>query len=161
MESKYLIIGICLIIFILILILILPKNSGPVIPKFQIYSTSLDGKQEVPSNSSTATGKGQATLSFDNTYLTYDIIVSGLVPTNAYFQRSRKGENGPIVKTLTFIPIIINNISSYRITGTWTNSDQEPFTRSLSEDLKAGLIYINVLSSAFPEGEIRGQLIKS
>jgi hypothetical protein len=154
METKYLII--ILIVIAVIIILLLPRNIIIPTQRLNVYSSTLNSFQEVPSNFSTATGQGQALLSNDSSHLSYDYIIKDMIPRNAYFQRSRKGENGPIVKTLNLIPLS----GAYRIAGTWTSSDQEPFNRSLSEDLKNGLIYINVTSDQFPEGEIRSQLIR-
>jgi hypothetical protein len=61
--------------------------------------------------------------------------------------------NGPVVRTIT------NNFSGFTATGTWAAGDPEPLTPALIGSYLTGGLYINVHTSMFGGGEIRGQLM--
>ena len=121
----------------------------------QIFRSFLNGRKEVPSNNSSATGVLLALLSPDEQRLDFILHTQGLTNiVSAHFHDAPKGVNGPIVKTIP-----INAISGNAI-GTWTSTDSEPLTPQLVAKLKAGGIYVNVHTAAFPGGEIRAQVLQ-
>jgi len=109
-----------------------------------------------PANTSTA--KGTATLIFDNTTKKFSITVnySGMTANAAHIHKGTTTTvSGPIIFPLTFVPGDAYTTAYY----TLTNQDLDPATTQ-EADLKANLYYVNIHSIAYPDGEIRGQLIK-
>ena len=112
----------------------------------------LDSAQEVPPTSSTAGGAGTLTLNADNT-VSYDISYSGLA---ADFLAAHihgpagPGTNAPVVFPLTNVA---TNNRSGALRGT-----VPALTASQVADLTNGLLYANIHTPDFPDGEIRGQI---
>lgn len=114
------------------------------------FTTMLNGANEVPLVVTTATGTGSFTLT--SAGLQYDITLrnlSGSTITGAHFHRGDTGVNGPVIENLSF------NTTTLRAMGTWADLTAEE--RSL---LLAGDVYVNVHTNAYPNGEIRGQLVR-
>jgi hypothetical protein len=113
----------------------------------EVYQATLNGSSEVPSNSSTATG--DATLTYDNSTKVFTIVVTytGLTASNGHIHKGAVGVSGNVVFPFTSFTSPIN------YTSPTLTAEQET-------DLRAGLYYVNIHTSAFPGGEIRGQLIK-
>lgn len=111
------------------------------------FTATLNGASEVPANTSTATGT--ATLIFNKTTKIFTITVNHDIaaPTNGHIHKGAVGVSGdPVFPFATFTSPI--NYTSMALT-----TDQEA-------DLFANLYYVNIHTTAFPGGEIRGQLIK-
>jgi len=113
----------------------------------------LEGKQEVPSISTTAKGITSYTLTRGG--LGFNVALNSLsgTITGAHFRFGHIGENGPIVRD------IMSSVNGNNITGYWRPSDAQPLNDSLLVALLTGRIYINVHTSANPGGEIRGQVL--
>ncbi len=112
------------------------------------FDTELRGSSEVPPNASLASGSGTFTLSSNG--LQYDITLYTLTGgglTGAHFHRGAVGVSGPVLEPITFV--------GNRATGTWTD-----LTAEERHDLISGRIYVNVHTAQYPDGEIRGQIIK-
>lgn len=109
-------------------------------------NVSLRGNQEVPAVTTAASGTGVFTLNSNG--LQYNITVQNLSGsiTGAHLHFADTGVNGPVVHTITFT----GNSAS----GTWVNLTDEQRTAILSGD-----IYVNVHTSVYSDGEIRGQLM--
>lgn len=106
----------------------------------------LSGANEVPPNTSTATGTAIAFLHEPDNRLVYVVESSGLVNvTAAHVHEQMPGMNGPIVFPL--------NGSAGQYCGV---SDR--LTAAQVATLLAGGMYVNVHTTANPGGEIRGQL---
>lgn len=140
--------------FLIIPILVLGMNScssdddnGGTPSGTTTYRATLTGASEVPSNASTATGT--ATLSFNNTTKIFNLTVtySGMTATAAHVHKGAVGVSGGPV-----FPITVTASPMY-LTSAALTAEQEA-------DLKANLYYVNIHSSTYPDGEIRGQLIK-
>lgn len=118
-------------------------------PSSVTFSTTLSGSRETPANASAATGTG--TFTFTANGLQYDISVrnmSGSAITGAHFHHGDVGVAGPVVEPITFN-------SAGRATGTWAD-----LTAEERDQLLAGDIYVNVHTNAYPNGEIRGQVVR-
>jgi hypothetical protein len=116
------------------------------------FRAKLDGTQENPPVTTTASGTGSFVLNASGTQLNYHITVNGLTMTAAHLHNAPAGTNGGVVKNLTFT----NNVAS----GVWTSRDtQQPLTDSLLSELLRGRLYVNVHTSANPGGEVRGQVL--
>jgi CHRD domain len=139
---------------IIVLVAALVVLPGPAFAD-TIFTASLDGTQEVPLNPSPGTGLGvvdlNATMDSISVTLDWQNLLAGA--TSATISDAPPGSTGPIVFTLA--------LGSGA--GTTTGSiDPSPQTFSITAaevaDLQAGLFYMEVASSQYPAGEIRGQL---
>jgi hypothetical protein len=110
--------------------------------------TSLSGAQEVPAVSSSGSGSLDATFDRSSRKLTYQVTYSGLSgpATAAHFHGpAAAGQNAGVQ-----VPIA-SPASPMRGEATLTEAQ--------AADLMAGRWYVNVHTAAFPNGEIRGQVM--
>jgi hypothetical protein len=131
-----------------------PTTSSPstTIPVCAFDVTLLDGTQEVPPNSSL--GQGTATITFDQGSLqlciglTFANLTSGTTAAHIHGPAPR-GVNAPILFPLPIdLGVTSGNMPPVCFTLTAAQRDQ----------LCAGLFYVNIHTSNFPAGEIRGQI---
>jgi uncharacterized repeat protein (TIGR01451 family) len=111
----------------------------------QLFVATLTGTQEVPPNASTATGTATLLLSPDETTARVSLHFGGLSSsqTDAHIHGpAPAGVSAPVL-----FPLPTGQINDFQIT---LNAAQV-------QDLRNGLHYVNVHSSNFPTGEIRGQ----
>lgn len=111
---------------------------------------TLDGKSEVPAN--TSAGQGTAELDYDpaSKKLSWKVTYSGLSgpATAAHFHGpAEAGKNGGVA-------VAIPNATASPVEGSATLTDAQ------AADLVAGKYYINIHTAANPGGEIRGQVTK-
>jgi hypothetical protein len=111
---------------------------------------TLDGKSEVPPN--TSAGKGTADLNYDaaSKKLSWKVTYSGLSgpATAAHFHGpAESGKNAGVA-------VPISNPASSPVEGSATLTDAQ------AADLVAGKYYVNIHTAANPGGEIRGQVTK-
>ena len=109
----------------------------------------LSGASEVPPTPTNAKGNLQATLDKNSRVLTWTLQVSGLsgVPTAAHFHGpAAPGDNAGVAAPMT-------------VTGQPTDNGVVTLTAAQMDDLLAGRWYVNVHTAAYPEGEIRGQMM--
>jgi len=137
-------------IFIVAAFLFIHQNA-----QAQIHFTAkLNGAQEVPAVTTSATGTGTFILNSAGTELAYHITFNGLSSNfaAAHFHNAAAGSVGnPPVRAITFT----GNTAS----GVWKRSDAtEPLTEALVKELLSEKVYVNVHSSTNPGGEIRGQV---
>ena len=114
------------------------------------FKAALDGKSEVPAN--TSAGKGTADIDYDaaSKKMTYKLTYSGLSgpATAAHFHGpAEAGKNAGVA-----VPIA--NAGTSPVEGSATLTDAQ------AADLMAGKLYVNVHTAANPGGEIRGQVTK-
>jgi hypothetical protein len=121
-------------------------NSTPT-PVIVSFNATLNGTSEVPPNSTTM-ATGTATLSYNKTTKIFTLYVtySGLTPTDGHVHVGAVGVDGSVVFPLTSLTSPI----SYTSTA---------LTTAQEADLLSNLYYVNLHTTAFPGGEIRGQLI--
>jgi hypothetical protein len=132
------------------------------------YKTHLSGREEVPPADTRAQGQFHARLSDDGQSLHFKLIVANIRNvTQAHFHWAAAGENGPVVAWLypsgpppQLIPGRYNGplaegvITSDDLVGPLAGAS----LADLLEEIRAGMIYVNVHTSQFPGGEVRGQL---
>jgi hypothetical protein len=111
---------------------------------------ALDGKAEVPPNSSA--GKGTADIDYDaaSKKLSWKVTYSGLSgpATAAHFHGpAEAGKNAGVA-------VAIPNATASPAEGSATLTDAQ------AADLVAGKYYVNIHTAANPGGEIRGQVTK-
>jgi len=104
-----------------------------------------DGEQEVPPTGSEATGVCAGDLADDVITLTLSCSHDVFMPTGAHIHRGAAGVNGPILFDLGDPTSPIVSVAAL-------------LPPDIAE-LAAGLLYINIHSTAFPGGEIRGQMV--
>jgi hypothetical protein len=111
---------------------------------------TLDGKSEVPPNTSAATGTADIDYDAATKKLTWKLTYSGLSgpATAAHFHGpAEAGKNGGVA-------VAIPNAGTSPVEGSATLTDAQ------AADLTAGKYYVNVHTAANPGGEIRGQVTK-
>lgn len=109
----------------------------------------LKGSNEVPPNTSSGSGKAEATFDTDTRFLTYTVSYSGLSgpALGAHFHGpGEAGKNAGIA-----LPF---KSTESPIQGTATLTDTQ------AADLLAGKWYANIHTAANPGGELRGQMAK-
>lgn len=119
-----------------------------------VFEATLSGAEEVPPNASP--GTGSATLALDTTALTLsvDVDFDGLLaPTIAAHLHccTPPGANAPVV--VPFAPGFPLGVMSGGFFDVFVLPDL-----ALLPSLLAGLTYVNVHTTTFPGGEIRGQV---
>jgi hypothetical protein len=114
------------------------------------FKATLDGKSEVPPN--TSAGTGTADINYDpaTKKLSWTLTYSGLSgpATAAHFHGpAEAGKNAGVA-------VAIPNATKSPTEGSAT------LTAAQAADLEAGKYYVNVHTAANPGGEIRGQVTK-
>jgi hypothetical protein len=141
---------------------------GTASAKGLLFATTLSSAEEVPANDSAAFGIAQLALSADGKALHYKISVGNIQNvTQAHIHIGPPGINGPVVLFLypsappaVLIPGAFDGVLNQ---GTATAADLrgplagQPLS-ALIEALESGNAYVNVHTSQFPGGEIRGQV---
>lgn len=110
-----------------------------------MFTAVLPGAQETPPNNPTATGRATLLLSPDEKTARVSLTFTTLsaAQTDAHIH----GPAGPGVSAPPVFPLPLGQISEFQIA----------LTPAQVQDLKNGLLYVNVHSANFPAGEIRGQ----
>ena len=137
-----------------VLILISCKSTSEVEAENIYYANfAMTGSQEVPANSSTATGTVDANYNRLTKTLTYKVTFSGLSGNASAAHIHGIGEPGIIAPVFqTFSPFPAATAGSY--SGTLLIDE----VRITENDLLAGRYYFNIHTALRPGGEIRGQL---
>jgi hypothetical protein len=140
-------------------------KSGNKVMNFRAHLT---GDQEVPANESIAQGQAIFQLSKDGTELSYKLIVANLENLSAsHIHLAPAGSNGGVVAFLypsappsVLIPGTTNGvlaegvITAANLRGALLN---KPLS-ALIDAMSAGNAYVNAHTTAYPGGEIRGQI---
>jgi hypothetical protein len=115
----------------------------------QGFSSVIDGFQVVPPVFTPASGIGGFNLD-ERKMLEYNISYGGLTGTETCAHvcgPAFPGDNAPVIFDLPAGPVKFGTFG--------------PLTAQQEADLTAGLWYVLVCSTAYPEGEIRGQILSS
>lgn len=108
----------------------------------------LSGASSVPPNDSNATGSMQATLDKQTRVLNWTLSTNGLSGTAvgaSFHGPAMPGENAAVA-----VPLSI---------GKAVDAGIVTLTSSQVDDVMAGRWYVNVMTAANPQGEIRGQVM--
>lgn len=122
------------------------KEEAAPAPTTTALSATINGAQQVPANSSAATGTFVGSYDSGNKLLTYKVTYQGVTPSIAHIHIGAPGMAGPVA-----IPFA--NLAS-PITGTVT------LTADQADNLLSNKMYVNMHSSAYANGEIRGDIHK-
>lgn len=115
----------------------------------EVYSASASGKHNTPATASTATGTGSVVLDPATKALSGSLTLSGMTATMVHIHTGAVGVNGDVVVNLTESPAG---------SGKWAIPANTVLTDAQLASLRAGELYFNAHSAAFPAGEIRGQI---
>ena len=115
----------------------------------EVFAAQMSSAQEIPTNASTATGNGL--LDFDATTkkISGRVTLTGMTATAAHIHTGVLGANGPVIFPLS---------ETAAGSGIWVTAADATLTDAQITSLKAGGLYFNAHSTAFPGGEIRGQI---
>lgn len=134
----------------------------------QQFTAKLFGEMEVPSIETNATGLAEFKPKLNENAVAYSLNVTDIDNvTSAYINSGEQGQNGPIVVTL-FQPDTPTQkmVSGLLSEGNITSANLEgPFASKQLSDLLSSMdsmgIYVNVHTTQYPDGEIRGQISNS
>jgi hypothetical protein len=153
---------------ILVLAAILVASAVSAAAQPRTYVAPLSSAQEVPTNDSLARGQTVFRLSADGTSIDYRLIVANIRDvTMAHIHTAPAGVNGPVVVWLypdapppQHLP---GRTSGILAVGTITAADLVgPLAGQSLAELVAlmddGEAYVNVHTTQYPAGEIRGQI---
>jgi CHRD domain len=132
------------------------------------FQAHLNGGGEVPPTNTKAQGEATFNLSKDGNSIHYKLTVANIENvTMSHIHEGVTGANGPVVVWLypsTPPPVLKpgrsdgvlaeGTITSANLTGPLTGKS----ITDLLNDLKSGNAYVNVHTSQYPGGEIRGQI---
>ena len=107
---------------------------------------TINGAQQLPANSSTATGNFNGAFDSKSQTLTYTVVFQGITPTAAHIHTGAPGTSGSVA-----IPFA--TLTS-PITGTVTLTPEQ------ADNLLNNRMYVNMHSCAYGNGEIRGDIHK-
>jgi glucose/arabinose dehydrogenase len=114
-----------------------------------LFTATLNGAQETPPNNSTGTGTAAVLLSPDEKSARLSLSFNGLSSGETVAHVHGPASLGVSAPPLVDLPF--GQVSDFPIT----------LSAAQVQDLKNGLLYINVHSVNFPSGEIRGQFVTS
>jgi hypothetical protein len=147
-----------------------PFASDSVIAQENSYYAELTGDSEVPPVSTEATGEATFQFIEDNTELSYVVNVSAIDNViAAHIHQGDETENGPIVLTLyneSDQQLPEGAITGVLTAGNATATDLEGPLAGQDLDNLIGVInegdaYVNVHTTDYPDGEIRGTIVNS
>ncbi len=114
-----------------------------------VFAAQMSAAQEVPTNASAATGNGLLSLDPVTKKFTVRMTLTGLAATMAHIHTGVLGVNGPVIFPLS---------QTAAGSGIWVAAADATLTDAQITALNAGGLYFNAHSTAFPGGEIRGQI---
>jgi hypothetical protein len=125
----------------------------------EAFTAGLSGANEVPARTTSASG--MATFSFTGETVTYTLEVENIQNvTMAHIHSGAAGVNGPI-RVFLFRGATPTSVGTRATlsSGSFTEADLTGVTfGGLLEEMRAGTAYVNVHTTQFPGGEIRGQV---
>ncbi|WP_345241469.1 CHRD domain-containing protein [Nibrella saemangeumensis] len=107
--------------------------------------STLSGRDVLPPNASSATGRFEGQYNKTTRVLTYTITHQGVTPTYINLHRAVQGTNGPV-------EIPLSSSATSPVTGTLT------LTPAQENDLIFSNYYVLIGSKTYPDGELRGTL---
>ena len=127
---------------------ILPASGGPLEARFT-------GAQETPSTGATGLGTGSFTLTQHG--LEFNVTFDGLTGSiiAGHFHGGAPGVAGSVARAIAAGEMITANT----LAGVWKPTDTSPLTAAFVTEMLKGNMYMNVHTSAFPGGELRGQIV--
>jgi hypothetical protein len=110
------------------------------------FTATLTGAQETPPTITTAVGSALFTLSADRTQLSYHVIHNVVGGTASHIHLGGGGEPGAVIYPLTPFSTDMSGVIN--------------IAPADAVNLAQGMLYVNVHSTQYPNGEIRGQILR-
>jgi cysteine-rich repeat protein len=129
-----------------VLAILAPGSAGATV---YYLSATIDGTQETPPNASPATGSGTFTLDTVADTMSFSITFSGLTGSESGAHIHGPAPAGTPAGILFGLP------AGSPKTGTWSGAS----LNTNESNIISGLTYVNIHSSSFGGGEIRGQIL--
>lgn len=127
------------------------------------YAADLRTTNEVPPATTNAYGSAFVTFDFTNRTIAWDVATSGILnATASHIHRGAAGVNGPVIINFATSPAAIaggRTSGSATISSVQSSSFTDADLTALSNAATAAGYYVNVHSTLFPGGEVRGQLV--
>jgi hypothetical protein len=140
-----------------------PDDSKP--PLDTLFLTHASGDQVVPPSATRAQGQGTFKFIRDRWELSYKLIVANIENvTEAHIHLAPVGEDGDVVVRLypsrTRAQLIHRVFNGILAEGVITDADlpEDLALVDLIKEINDGNAYVNVRTSQYPAGEIRGQI---
>ncbi len=117
------------------------------------FTAAMDTTQESHTVNSGATAT--AVLTYTPAGLVYRLTAQGLSGdiAGAHFHAAPPGTNGSVIRAIT------GDFAGMTAAGVWLPGDAQPFDQAQVANLLSGNLYLNIHTSAYPAGEIRGQVL--
>ncbi|MCC9168036.1 CHRD domain-containing protein [Pontibacter harenae] len=132
-------------------------NNEEDIERLLLYEVELNGANQVPSVTTTGSGTFTGTYNDETNILSYDINWELGDQSNA---TTAIRFHGPVTTSGANAPAIIEIADFDSGTDGSITGSTRPLTESEEADLKAGRWYISIYSDAFPDGELRGNIVR-
>ena len=123
------------------------NSANSTVPN-NVFSATLTGAEEVPLVNTAATATGVVVVDPETRQMKATVVTADIAGTAAHIHAAPRGVSGPVALQLT---------ESSSGSGIWTVSTV--LSVEQLNMLRAGSYYFNVHSAAFPDGEIRGQIL--
>jgi hypothetical protein len=122
------------------------------------YNINMGGNQVVPAVSSPAYGAGIVSTDRvdDNAHYLWNAGSLSSTATGAHFHKNVKTANGPQLYDMS--SVMVTSGTDVSAEGFWKSSSTTPFLTVNSMQFSKDSIYLDIHNSAFPNGEIRGQV---
>ena len=114
-----------------------------------VFAVQMSPAQEVPANTTTASGSGLLVLDPVTKKFTARITLTGMTANAAHIHNAAIGSNGPVIFPLS---------ETAAGSGIWAAAADATMTDEQIALLNAGSLYFNAHSTALPGGQVRGQL---
>ncbi len=141
----------------------------------KLFEATVNSAQQVPPNSSTATGTANLTLNdakdrLEISIQLFGVDLGGQTPStdddvvSLHFHRAPAGNNGPVVFGLISPnndlngDLVIDPVAGTAFSAWDLNEGNGTTLAAELDSLFSGNLYLNVHTTAFPNGEIRGQV---
>jgi len=143
--------------------------TAPKVTAAERFSATLSGASVIPANASTNTGSITFEASSDST-LAFSLSVANMSGiTQAHLHNAAAGANGATLVWLLPVNGTSAQSASVELSGvislgdidpTWVRGTPRLAMDSVKTLMRAGRLYVDVHSSAFTNGELRGQVAK-
>lgn len=114
-----------------------------------VRSTILNGEEVLPRNASTALASGTVTLAWDSNVLLASVFVADVAPVAVHLHQAPSSDTGPVVLSLDRVGA----------SAVWQGS--VPLTDEQIRSLRFGNFYLDIHTTTYPDGELRGRLFSA
>ena len=125
------------------------KDSKTTTSNTVTFTATLNGASEVPANASMGTGMANFTYDKTTYILSGTVTFTAITPVAGHIHKGAVGVAGGVIFPLVGAAPLTSPV----------NFTFAPLDATQRADLLANMYYVNLHTAAFPDGEIRGQLM--